>query len=103
MVDKPAQLSSKALSTYVKALKRRGVDVSAFAVALQRKYAEPFGVLVMALLGMPLAIRFGRRGTIRALCAAVAASLAPLATKAKIFPLRGRGRQSRHRHASEMD
>jgi LPS export ABC transporter permease LptG/LPS export ABC transporter permease LptF len=75
-VDKPAQLSSKALSNYVRVLKRRGVDVSALAVALQGKYAEPFGVGVMALLGMPLAIRFGRRGTIVALCAAVAASLA---------------------------
>lgn len=75
-VDKPSQLNSKGLSSYVKSLKRRGVDVSALAVALQRKYAGPLSVIVMAFLGMPLAIRFGRRGTILALCSAVAASLA---------------------------
>jgi len=75
-VDKPSQLSSTSLSNYVRNLKRRGVDVSTLAVALQRKYASPLSVLVMAFLGMPLAVRFGRRGTILALCSAVAASLA---------------------------
>lgn len=74
--DKPSQLSSKALSIYLKSAKRRGMDVSSLAVALQRKYAEPFSVLVMAFLGIPLALSFGRRGTIVALCAAVGVSLA---------------------------
>ncbi len=75
-VDKPSQLSSRGLSAYLKASKRRGMDVSSLAVALQRKYAEPFSVLVMAFLGIPLALSFGRRGTIVALCSAVAVSLA---------------------------
>jgi LPS export ABC transporter permease LptG/LPS export ABC transporter permease LptF len=75
-VDKPSQLSSKGLSTYLKSAKRRGMDVSALAVALQRKYAEPTSVMVMAFLGIPLALSFGRRGTIIALCSAVAVSLA---------------------------
>jgi LPS export ABC transporter permease LptG len=75
-VDKPSQLSSRGLSAYLKTSKRRGMDVSSLAVALQRKYAEPFSVLVMAFLGIPLALSFGRRGTIVALCAAVAVSLA---------------------------
>jgi len=74
-VDKPSQLSSKGLSDYVKSAKRRGMDVSALAVALQRKYAGPLSVMVMAFLGIPLALSFGRRGTIVALCAAVAVSL----------------------------
>src|ERR1041384_1591770 len=47
------------------------MDVSALAVALQRKYAGPFGILIMALIGMPLAVSFGRKGTVIALCAAV--------------------------------
>ena len=74
-VDKPSQLSSKGLNDYVKSAKRRGMDVSALAVALQRKYAGPLSVMVMAFLGIPLALSFGRRGTIVALCAAVAVSL----------------------------
>lgn len=75
-VDKPSQLSSKGLSTYLAFAKRRGMDVSSLSVALQRKYAEPLSVLVMAFLGIPLALSFGRRGTIVALCAAVGVSLA---------------------------
>src|ERR1700682_995820 len=75
-VGKPSQLSSPSLSSYLKSAKRRGVDVSSLAVALQRKYAEPFSVLVMAFLGIPLALSFGRRGTVIALCSAVGVSLA---------------------------
>ena len=75
-IDKPSQLSSAGLSSYLKTAKRRGMEVSALAVALQRKYAAPFGVLVMAFIGIPLALSFGRKGTIIALCAAVGLSIA---------------------------
>ena len=75
-VDKPSQLSVLALRSYLKAAKQRGVDVSALALALQRKYVNPFSVLVMAFIGMPLALAFGRRGAIVALCVAVAVSVA---------------------------
>ncbi len=75
-VDKPSQLSSSGLKDYVKSAKRRGMDVSALAVALQRKYSGPLSVMVMAFLGIPLALSFGRRGTVIALCSAVAVSLA---------------------------
>ena len=75
-IDKPSQLSAAGLNTYLIAAKRRGVQVSALAVALQRKYAAPFSVIVMAFIGIPLALAFGRRGTIVALCAAVGLSIA---------------------------
>ena len=75
-VDKPSQLSVRALRSYLKAAKQRGVDVSALALALQRKYVNPFSVLVMAFIGMPLALAFGRRGAIVALCVAVGVSVA---------------------------
>jgi lipopolysaccharide export system permease protein len=74
-VDKPSQLSVAALSGYLKAAKQRGVDVSALAVALQRKYVNPLSVVVMAFIGMPLALAFGRRGAIVALCMAVGVSI----------------------------
>ncbi len=75
-VDRPSQLSAERLRVYIKNLKDRGADTAALAVALQRKYAAPFGVVVMALIGMPLAISFGRKSTVVALCSAVAVSLA---------------------------
>jgi LPS export ABC transporter permease LptG/LPS export ABC transporter permease LptF len=75
-VDKPSQLSVLALHSYLKAAKQRGVDVSALAVALQRKYVNPFSVIVMAFIGMPLALAFGKRGAIVALCVAVGVSVA---------------------------
>jgi LPS export ABC transporter permease LptG/LPS export ABC transporter permease LptF len=75
-VDKPSQLSVAALSVYLKAARQRGVDVAALAIALQRKYVNPFSVLVMAFIGMPLALAFGRRGAIVALCVAVGVSVA---------------------------
>ena len=70
-IDKPSQLSSRDLKGYLDAAKQRGMDVSTLAVALQRKYAGPFGIIIMALIGMPLAASFGRKGTVIALCAAV--------------------------------
>jgi LPS export ABC transporter permease LptF/LPS export ABC transporter permease LptG len=75
-VDRPSQLSADGLKTYIRLLKARGADTAALAVALQRKYAAPFGVIVMALIGMPLAISFGRKSTVVALCSAVVVSLA---------------------------
>lgn len=75
-IDKPSQLSASGLNNYLVAARRRGVEVSALAVALQRKYAAPFSVIVMAFIGIPLALSFGRRGTVVALCAAVGLSIA---------------------------
>ncbi|HEV2835281.1 MAG TPA: LptF/LptG family permease, partial [Pyrinomonadaceae bacterium] len=75
-IDKPSQLSAKDLQTYLRAAKQRGMDVSALAVSLQRKYAGPFSIIIMAIIGMPLAVSFGRKGTIIALCAAVVVSIA---------------------------
>jgi len=70
-IDKPSQLSANDLQRYLDAAKQRGMDVSSMAVALQRKYAGPFSILIMAFIGMPLAVSFGRKGTVIALCVAV--------------------------------
>ncbi len=75
-VDRPSQLDAAGLRDYVRNLKARGADTVSLTVALQRKYAAPFSVIVMALIGMPLAISFGRRSTVIALCSAVVVSLA---------------------------
>jgi LPS export ABC transporter permease LptG len=75
-IDKPSQLSATELQRYLDAAKQRGMDVSAMAVALQRKYAGPFSIIIMAFIGMPLAVSFGRKGTVIALCAAVVVGVA---------------------------
>ena len=75
-IDKPSQLSAKDLKSYLNAAKQRGMDVSALAVALQKKYAGPFGIIIMALIGMPLAVSFGRKGAVLAICAAVVVGIA---------------------------
>jgi LPS export ABC transporter permease LptG len=74
-VDKPSQLSVAALTGYLKSARQRGADVSALALALQQKYVNPFSVIVMAFIGMPLALAFGKRGALIALCMAVGVSV----------------------------
>jgi LPS export ABC transporter permease LptG len=74
--DKPSQLSAKDLSAYIKTTRKKGEGAAPLVVALQRKYAEPCGVLVMALIGIPLALAFGRRSAVAALSSAVAVGLA---------------------------
>lgn len=73
--DKPSHLSAEALSDYIKTARLRGGSTTAYEVALQKKYAGPFGVIVMALIGMPLALSFGRKSTVIALCLAIALGL----------------------------
>lgn len=74
-VDRPSQLDASRLREYVKSLKARGADTAVLAVGLQRKYAAPFSVVIMALIGMPLAVALGRKSTVLALCSAVVVSL----------------------------
>lgn len=74
-VNKPSQLSARQLSAYLKLMKKRGEDVTSLAVTLQRRYADPLSVLLMALAGAPLALSFGRRHAALALCLAVVAGL----------------------------
>lgn len=78
--DKPAYLNSKQLSAYIRSVKQRGGAVASLAVALQRKYTEPLGALVMALIGIPLALAFGRRSAIVALVSALGIGLSFRAT-----------------------
>ncbi len=75
-IDKPQQLSSKRLSAYIKNLKSTGVNTTSLSLALQRKYADPLGPLVLALVSLPMAVSFGRRSALIALCVAVVIGLA---------------------------
>ncbi len=74
-----AEMDTKQLSEHITTLKRRGGAhplVSALSVSLERKRADPFTPIVMALIGIPLALAFGRRSALVALCAAIGIGLA---------------------------
>ena len=75
-VDRPSQLSASALSKYIRTLKQRGESASALILALHRRYAAPWAVFVMLLLGLPLALSFGRRGAMTALTFAICVAAA---------------------------
>jgi LPS export ABC transporter permease LptF/LPS export ABC transporter permease LptG len=68
---KPAELSASDLSAYIISLRARGEDVQMLSSSLERKRVEPFSPLVMAFVASPLALAFGRRSAVSALCVAV--------------------------------
>ena len=72
---KSSYLNYEQLRTYVSQIKQQGVPSANLVVALARKRAEPYGALVMALVGIPLAFSFGRRGAFAALAAAIGISM----------------------------
>ncbi|MFN2453889.1 MAG: LptF/LptG family permease [Pyrinomonadaceae bacterium] len=74
-LSNPMQLSAKGLSEYISRIGARSPSTGALAIALQGKYAEPFGSLVLALVGLPLALAFGRRSAVMSLCFAVGIGL----------------------------
>jgi LPS export ABC transporter permease LptF/LPS export ABC transporter permease LptG len=74
-MDKASHLSAKSLSDYIKLVRARGGSTAALEVGLQAKYARPFGVLLMGLIAVPLAISFGRKSTVVALCVAIGLGL----------------------------
>jgi lipopolysaccharide export LptBFGC system permease protein LptF len=77
LLIKPSHLNSESLSAYIKLLKRRGeaVPVRALILALERRQSDLIAPLVMALIGVPLALAFGRRSAVTALCMAVIVGL----------------------------
>ncbi len=79
-LNNPNQLSAQQLSDYIKRARLRGDSARIMLLALQAKYADPFGSLVLAMVGIPLALSFGKRSAVTAICAAIAIGLIFLAT-----------------------
>jgi lipopolysaccharide export system permease protein len=78
LLNRPSHLSGRGLSDYLVTLKRRGMIEAAplYAVALARRRSDPLMPLVMCLIGVPLALAFGRKSALSALGSAVASGLA---------------------------
>ncbi len=75
VLNTPSHLNIKQLSSYISSLKARGESVNFLSLALEKKRADPFGVLVLTILGIPLGTAFGRRSAVTALFIAVLAGV----------------------------
>jgi lipopolysaccharide export system permease protein len=77
MINKPSELSSRALSAYIKNLKRvRPEEVTALYVSLYRRGADTVMPLILAIIGVPFGVFFGRRSAFWSLGVALIIGLA---------------------------
>ncbi|HLL71491.1 MAG TPA: LptF/LptG family permease [Pyrinomonadaceae bacterium] len=77
MLNKPSELSSRALSNYIRALKKvKPEEMASLYVALYRRFADISTPLILALIGVPFGVFFGRRSAFWALGAAIVIGLA---------------------------
>jgi len=76
MLNKPSELSSRALSLYIKALKNVKPDVvTSLSVALYRRSADIATPIILSIIGVPFGVLFGRRSAFWALGAAIGIGL----------------------------
>jgi lipopolysaccharide export LptBFGC system permease protein LptF len=77
MLNKPSELSSTALITYIKSLKKvRPEEVTPLYVSLYRRGADAAMPIILATIGVPFGIFFGRRSAFWALGMAIIIGLA---------------------------
>ncbi len=74
-LNKPSELNHKQLSDHMEALNGQRIDTARHLIASYRKQSDPFSPLVMTLIGIPLALAFGRKSAIHALALAVLVGL----------------------------
>ncbi len=60
----PRQMTTAQLIRFIAARRAAGADVSALATGLHQKIAAGFSTLLLTLVGLPFAFRFGRRGAV---------------------------------------
>jgi LPS export ABC transporter permease LptG len=77
MINKPSELSSAALSAYIKTLKKvRPEEVTSLYVSLYRRSADTSMPVILAIIGIPFGVFFGRRSAFWSLGAALIIGLA---------------------------
>ncbi len=60
----PRQMTTAELIRFIAARRAAGADVSALATGLHQKIAGGFSTVLLTLVGLPFAFRFGRRGAV---------------------------------------
>ena len=63
-VKQSTQMNFLELRQYLEDLRQSGFDVVPLAVQLHKKFSSPSFALIMALIGLPFAFSFGRRGAL---------------------------------------
>jgi LPS export ABC transporter permease LptG/LPS export ABC transporter permease LptF len=72
----PRQMSYGELQRFIEARRRAGAEVSSLSTGLYQKTAAPVSALLLTLIGLPFAFRFGRRGAIAGIGVALLLGLA---------------------------
>ena len=76
LLNKPSELNSKVLSEYIRTLKNVKPDeITALRIALYRRSADIATPVILALIGIPFGVFFGRRSAFLALGAAIVIGL----------------------------
>jgi lipopolysaccharide export system permease protein len=76
LLNKPSELNSKVLSEYIRTLKNvRPDEITGLRIALYRRSADIATPVVLALIGIPFGVFFGRRSAFWALGAAIVIGL----------------------------
>ena len=76
MLNKPSELNSRSLSEHIRTLKNvRPDEINSLRVALYRKGADITTPIILALIGIPFGVFFGRRSAFWALGAAIVIGL----------------------------
>jgi LPS export ABC transporter permease LptG len=65
------EMSYGELNQYIADLRRSGFDTVRLSVQLERKLADPFVTLVMAILAVPFALAMGKRGSLVGITTAI--------------------------------
>jgi lipopolysaccharide export LptBFGC system permease protein LptF len=76
LLNKPSELNSKTLSEYIRTLKNvRPDEITGLRIALYRRSADITIPIILALIGIPFGVFFGRRSAFWALGAAIVIGL----------------------------
>ncbi|HEV2882099.1 MAG TPA: LptF/LptG family permease [Pyrinomonadaceae bacterium] len=77
LLNKPSELNSKILSEYIRTLKNvRPDEITGLRIALYRRSADIAMPIILALIGIPFGVLFGRRSAFWAIGAAIFIGLA---------------------------
>ncbi|MCC6128666.1 MAG: LptF/LptG family permease [Acidobacteria bacterium] len=75
----PATMSSVELSRFIQTRRKAGADTSALSTGLHQKPAAALSPLILTLLGIPFAFKYGKRGAVAGIGVALLVAVAYLA------------------------
>ncbi len=83
----PRLMTTAELWRYIRARRNAGADVSALSTSLYQKSASSISALILTLVGLPFAFRYGKRGAVAGVGVAILIALAYLFTSSILTKL----------------